>query len=129
MVLAPVNCAITAALRVLGLSDDTHFQNYHRVLNRARWSSHHAAGILLHWIGLHLIARIPLAKRAWTLPFLAVLDLLAWCQQLTKGMTVISRLRTDGALYTPAPPRRPGQRGRRQATTWPRGVRNGAACP
>ena len=45
--LAPTNCVITAALRVLGLSDDAHFQNYHRVLNRARWSAHHAAGILL----------------------------------------------------------------------------------
>ena len=47
VLLAPANCVITAALRVLGLSGDTHFQNYHRVLNRARWSAHHAAGILL----------------------------------------------------------------------------------
>ena len=45
--LAPANCVITAALRVLGLSGDAHFQNYHRVLNRARWSAHQAAGILL----------------------------------------------------------------------------------
>ena len=43
----------------------------------------------------------------------AVLDLLSWCQKLTKPVTVISRLRMDGALYTPAPPRRPGQKGRR----------------
>jgi hypothetical protein len=39
----------------------------------------------------------------------AVLDLLAWCQHLAKPVTMISRLRMDGALYLPAPPRRPGQ--------------------
>ena len=42
----------------------------------------------------------------------AVLDLLAWCQRLAKPVTMISRLRMDGALYKPAPPRRPGQKGR-----------------
>ena len=47
VLLAPANCVITAGRRVLGLSDDKHFQNYHRVLNRARWSAHGAAGILL----------------------------------------------------------------------------------
>lgn len=30
---------VTACLRVVGKSDDEHFQNYHRVLNRARWSA------------------------------------------------------------------------------------------
>lgn len=216
VLLAPANCVLTAALRGLGLSDDPHFQNYHRVLNRARWSARHAAGILLRllvkafvpagpvviglddtverrrgvkisgrsmyrdavrsswgcfqktsglrWIGLHLIAPVRWAKRTWALPFLtalapsgnnppyvragrrhkplserargligqaqrwllgrdlivvadggyAVLDLLAWCQRLAKPVTMISRLRMDGALYTPAPPRRPGQKGRRQ---------------
>ena len=48
VLLAPANCVITSALRVLGLSDDKHFQNYLRVLNRAGWSAHHAAGVLLH---------------------------------------------------------------------------------
>ena len=216
VLLAPANATITAALRVLGLSDDSHFQNYHRVLNRARWSARQAAGILLRllvqafvpagpvviglddtverrrgakikgrsmyrdavrsswgcfqktsglrWIGLHLITRIPWAKRTWALPFLtalapsggyptyvqegrrhkplserargligqaqrwlpgrelivvadggyAVLDLLAWCQRLARPVTMISRLRMDGALYAPAPPRRPGQKGRTQ---------------
>ena len=216
VLLAPANCVITAALRVLGLSDDKHFQNYHRVLNRARWSARYAAGILLRllvkafvpagpvviglddtverrrgvkisgrsmyrdavrsswgcfqktsglrWIGLHLITPVRWAKRTWALPFLtalapsgnnppyvragrrhkplserargligqaqrwlpgrdlivvadggyAVLDLLAWCQRLARPVTMISRLRMDGALYKPAPPRRPGQKGRRQ---------------
>ena len=45
--LAPANHVLTAALRALGLAGDTHFQNYHRLLNRARWSAREAAGILL----------------------------------------------------------------------------------
>lgn len=46
-ILAPGKRTVTSALRVMGLSQETHFQNYHRVLNRARWSSHKAARILL----------------------------------------------------------------------------------
>ncbi len=38
---------VTAALRVMGLSGEKHFQNYHRVLNRAVWSSLEASHILL----------------------------------------------------------------------------------
>ena len=38
-ILAPGKRTVTAVLRVMGLSDDRHFQNYHRVLNRAVWSS------------------------------------------------------------------------------------------
>ncbi len=30
---------VTAALRIMGLSQERHFQNYHRVLNRAVWSN------------------------------------------------------------------------------------------
>jgi hypothetical protein len=45
--LAPANHALTAALRALGLAGDAHFQNYHRLLNRARWSAHQAARLLL----------------------------------------------------------------------------------
>jgi hypothetical protein len=47
LLLAHFHGTVTAALRVLGLSDDLYFQKYHRVLNRARWSAHHAADILL----------------------------------------------------------------------------------
>jgi len=46
-ILAPGKRTVTAALRVMGLAEERHFQNYHRVLNRARWSSRKAAGILL----------------------------------------------------------------------------------
>ena len=38
---------VTACLRVVGLSDEEHFQNYHRVLNRAPWDTLQAARILL----------------------------------------------------------------------------------
>jgi hypothetical protein len=46
--LAPGRRTVTAALRVLGLDASTTFQNYHRVLSRARWSAHRAAQVLLH---------------------------------------------------------------------------------
>ena len=45
--LAPANHVLTAALRTLGLATDSSFQNYHRLLNRARWSARAAAGTLL----------------------------------------------------------------------------------
>ena len=35
-ILAPRTRTVSNALRVMGLSDDKHFQNYHRVLARAR---------------------------------------------------------------------------------------------
>jgi hypothetical protein len=38
---------ITACLRVMGKADEPHFQNYHRVLNRDRWSALAASRILL----------------------------------------------------------------------------------
>lgn len=46
-ILAPGKRTVTAALRVCGLSTDKHFQNYHRVLSRAVWSSLSASRILL----------------------------------------------------------------------------------
>lgn len=38
---------VTACLRVTGKSDDKHFQNFHRVLNRAQWSAFEASRLLL----------------------------------------------------------------------------------
>jgi hypothetical protein len=46
-ILAPRKRTVTSALRVMGLSQDEHFQSYHRVLNRALWSNLAAAQILL----------------------------------------------------------------------------------
>jgi hypothetical protein len=42
-VLAPGRRTVTAALSVLGLRQVTTFTNFHRVLNRNRWSSRTAA--------------------------------------------------------------------------------------
>lgn len=38
---------ITSVLIIMGLNQEKHFQNYHRVLNRAVWSSLKASRILL----------------------------------------------------------------------------------
>ena len=46
-ILAPGKRTVTAALRVMGLSEEAQFQNYHRVLNRAKWSSYALSRILL----------------------------------------------------------------------------------
>lgn len=45
--LAPRHRTVTAALRVMGLAEESGFQNYHRVLNRAVWCARSAARILL----------------------------------------------------------------------------------
>jgi len=50
---------VTACLRVVGLRDERHFQNYHRVLNRAKWDSLQASKILFGLIVLSLPAQSP----------------------------------------------------------------------
>ena len=45
--LVPGQRTVASVLRVMGHSDDIHFQNYHRVLNRDRWSSRTLSKILL----------------------------------------------------------------------------------
>jgi len=46
-ILSPRSRTVTNALRVMGLSQEKHFQNYHRVLSRAVWSSLEGSRILL----------------------------------------------------------------------------------
>jgi hypothetical protein len=46
-ILAPGKRTVTAVLRVMGKSDERHFQNYHRVLSRARWPALRGGAILL----------------------------------------------------------------------------------
>jgi hypothetical protein len=211
-ILTPGRHTITNALRVLGRQHAPHFQNFHRVLNRAQWSSRQTARVLLlallrafapngpvllgidetlerrqgekiaargvyrdaarssraylnkagglRWVCLMLLTWVPWAQRVWALPFLtalapseryhqerrlrhktlsdwarqlirqvrrwlperllvvvadssyAVLTLLATCRSLRPAVVFITRLRLDAALYEPAPPRAPGQRGR-----------------
>jgi hypothetical protein len=211
-ILAPGQRTVAAVLRVMGLSDDRRFQNYHRVLNRAVWPSREisrrllmllinvfamagpvvmglddtierrrgtkikARGIYrdpvrsshshmvkasgLRWLSLMLLAPIPWAQRVWALPFLtvlapseryydktprahkkltdwgrqmllqvrhwlperklvvvadssfAVIELLWRMTQLTRPICMITRFRSDAALYRPAPPRPAGKAGR-----------------
>jgi hypothetical protein len=46
-ILAPGERTVTAILRVMGCSDEKQFLNYHRVLNRAKWSSRELSRLLL----------------------------------------------------------------------------------
>jgi hypothetical protein len=46
---------VTSALRILGLGQEKHFTNYHRVLNRAAWCARTASRLLLGLIVLTLI--------------------------------------------------------------------------
>ncbi len=59
-ILTPGRRTVTAALRAMGLAHETHFQNYHRVLNRAQWSSRHAARTLLGLLVKAFVPRGPL---------------------------------------------------------------------
>src|SRR3954451_4442376 len=62
--LATGDRTVCAVLRVLGLSQERHFTNYHRVLNRDAWSCLAAGQVLL---GL-IVALIP---RAWPIALAA----------------------------------------------------------
>jgi len=46
-ILAPGERTVASILRVMGCANDKQFQNYHRVLNRAKWSSRAVSQILL----------------------------------------------------------------------------------
>lgn len=46
-ILAPGERTVAAVLRVMGQQDEKQFQNYHRVLNRAKWSSRALSRVLL----------------------------------------------------------------------------------
>ncbi len=53
-ILAPGRRTVTTALRSVGLSQETHFTNYHRLLNRDHWSpwclSRLLLALLLRWL-------------------------------------------------------------------------------
>jgi len=49
-ILTPGQRTVTAVLRIIGLSTEKHFQNYHRVLNRAVWSSLELSRMLLEML-------------------------------------------------------------------------------
>src|SRR5215467_11786043 len=59
--LAPGERTVTAILRVMGLQNERPFQNDHRVLNRATWSSRALSRLLLQlWIQLFVPADAPI---------------------------------------------------------------------
>jgi len=60
-ILAPNKRTVTAVLRIMGLKDDAQFQNYHRVLNRAKWSGLVVSRILLGLlVAAFLVVGMPL---------------------------------------------------------------------
>lgn len=208
-ILAPGRRTVTSALSVMGLREELTFTNFHRVLNRARWSlsalaqcllarliaafvpegpvvvgldetierrwglqikargiyrdpvrssrGHFVKASGLRWVCAMLLVPIPWAGRVWALPFLTVLapsercaqargrrhkTLTDWGRQVLlqvarwlpdrpvivvadatyaaidllaavrRRLTLITRLRLDARLFEPAPPRRPGTKGR-----------------
>ena len=56
-ILAPGKRTVSSCLRVMGLAGESHFTNYHRVLNRATWSALQASKILL---GVLVLVCVPL---------------------------------------------------------------------
>ncbi len=46
-ILAHGQCTLTSLLRIMGLSQERRFVNYHRLLNRAGWSSRASSRLLL----------------------------------------------------------------------------------
>ena len=56
-ILAPGRRMVSSVLRTVGLSQEQHFQTYHRVLNRAVWSSLRASRILLRSVRVHLCSQ------------------------------------------------------------------------
>ena len=53
-ILAPGKRTVTSVLSVMGLSQEEHSQNYHRVLNRAIWSSLEGEPSVVGSTGEHL---------------------------------------------------------------------------
>src|SRR5258708_26262508 len=60
-VLTPGKRTVTTILSIMGLRQSPHFQNYHRVLNRARWSSRTVSQQLLRIVIQCFVPQGPLA--------------------------------------------------------------------
>lgn len=55
-ILLPGKRTVAAALRIMGLSSEKHFINYHRVLSHATWSSLALSRVLLHLLVERLLS-------------------------------------------------------------------------
>lgn len=56
--MAPGKRTVTAVLRMMGLSQERQFQNFHRVLNRARWSPRAVNRVLLRLLMIWLVVAL-----------------------------------------------------------------------
>jgi hypothetical protein len=59
-IVTPGQRTVTAVLRIMGLGHEPHFQTYHRVLNRAMWSSWEVSRVLLLLLVKTFAARGPI---------------------------------------------------------------------
>jgi hypothetical protein len=60
-ILAPGRRMVSRVLRTVGVSQEQYCQTYHRVLNRAAWSSLKASRMLLHLLVLTFVPTGPVA--------------------------------------------------------------------
>jgi hypothetical protein len=86
-ILTPGRRTVASLLRITGHSRERHFVNYHRVLSRRGGDL-----VLVGDSGFCALLFLDAMRRG--------------------GITAITRLRLDAALYEPAPPRMPGTIGR-----------------
>jgi hypothetical protein len=63
-ILTPKKRTVTSMLQATGLADTAYFQNYHRVLNRASWSSLEVSKILLQLLVRTFVKEQPLVLGA-----------------------------------------------------------------
>jgi len=61
---APGTRTVTSVLRVMGRSAEMHFTNFHRVLNRAQWSTRQ--GVAEY--GIIYGVEVPCSLKGWTQP-------------------------------------------------------------
>ena len=59
-ILTPGRRTVASVLRVMGLSEERRYKNYHRVLSRARWSGLAGSRLLLGWLVSHFVPEGPL---------------------------------------------------------------------
>jgi DDE superfamily endonuclease len=59
-ILAPGKRTVTSCLRIVGLGGEHRFVNYHRVLNRVRWSGRAASRLLLGLLVQRFVPQGPL---------------------------------------------------------------------
>jgi hypothetical protein len=106
LLLAPANQTVVAALRALGLAGAPGFQNYHRLLNRARWSARAAAGVLLKLLVEAFVPSGPVHRRPGRDPRTPARTQAHGTRHLPRRRSLQQRLLSEGqrpALDEPGP--------------------------